>query len=154
VPVSQGARASPGHHRLSYFGWTFGLPPGEPGGEITGMLFGAGAGTLDWMPGSTPVGGWITPFVVPVCGKLPDSLAGGAITSGGVGENGGGGPGGAWVADGGLDGCAHAKAVLSATATTIATPMPPLRRLADLVSCLFIGRKRRRAPNGSPNPKK
>jgi len=28
-------------------GCTFGLPPGEPGGVITGMLFGAGAGTLD-----------------------------------------------------------------------------------------------------------
>ena len=24
--------------RFSYFGWTFGLPPGLPGGGITGML--------------------------------------------------------------------------------------------------------------------
>jgi len=105
------------------------------------------------MPGSTPPGGWITPFVVPVCGMLPDSFAGGAITSGGVGAAGGGGPGGAWVAEGGLDGCAKAADALSAMAATMAIPLPT-RRLADLVSCVFMRRERRRASNGSPNPKK
>ena len=41
-----------------YFGFTFGSPPGLPGGGITGLLPLSGAGTL--MPGST-LGGQITP---------------------------------------------------------------------------------------------
>jgi hypothetical protein len=43
----------------SYFGRTFGLPPGLPGGGITGVLpvFGVGA----WISGSTPAGGHSTP---------------------------------------------------------------------------------------------
>jgi hypothetical protein len=43
----------------SYFGCTFGLPPGLPGGGITGVLPALGVGAR--ISGSTPAGGQITP---------------------------------------------------------------------------------------------
>src|ERR1700744_2305270 len=43
-----------------YFGWRFGLPPGLPGGGITGVLPASGVGAR--ISGSTPDGGHSTPF--------------------------------------------------------------------------------------------
>jgi hypothetical protein len=45
----------------AYFGCTFGLPPGLPGGGITGILPPA-SGVGARISGSTPVGGHNTPF--------------------------------------------------------------------------------------------
>ena len=45
-----------------YFGWTFGLPPGLPGGGITGVFPASGVGAF--IPASMS-GGQITPFVWP-----------------------------------------------------------------------------------------
>jgi hypothetical protein len=61
----------------------------------------------------------MTPDVVPPGIGVPN--AGGAIFSGGVGEVGGRGPGGAVVLDGGLDGCADAAPTVSVRASR-ATP--------------------------------
>jgi hypothetical protein len=44
----------------AYFGWTFGLPPGLPGGGITGVLPVSGVGAR--ISGSTPEGGHSTPL--------------------------------------------------------------------------------------------
>ena len=46
--------------RLSYFGLTAGLPPGVPGGGITGIVEPLGGGVC-FISGSIPVGGVITP---------------------------------------------------------------------------------------------
>jgi hypothetical protein len=43
-----------------YFGWTFWLPPGLPGGGITGVLPASGVGAR--ISGSTPEGGHSTPL--------------------------------------------------------------------------------------------
>src|SRR6516165_8460068 len=43
-----------------YFGWTFGLPPGLPGGGMTGLSPVSGVGAR--ISGSTPEGGHSTPF--------------------------------------------------------------------------------------------
>jgi hypothetical protein len=91
-----------------------------PGGGITGIVGAVGADGAARMPGSTPLGGAITPeaalpparAVCPMDGAPRD----GAIFSGGVGAVGGGGPGGASVLDGGLDGCAKATPVVTARA--------------------------------------
>ena len=45
--------------KCSYFGRTFGLPPGLPGGGITGVLPVSGVGAR--ISGSTPAGGHNTP---------------------------------------------------------------------------------------------
>ncbi len=105
------------------------------------MLFGVGAGAFDWMPGSTPAGGLMTPLAPPAA--TPDDGAGGAICSGGVGEAGGSGPGGAGVLVGGLDGCAHAapgiamEAAITAARSMIlgiSVSIRAKRRLPRLVS--------------------
>ena len=49
-----------GGSRDVYFGWTFGFPPGEPGGGMTFMAPPSGGGWC--ICGSTPAGGQITPF--------------------------------------------------------------------------------------------
>jgi len=96
----------------AYFGWTLGLPPGLPGGGITGILPASGVGAR--ISGSTPEGGHNTPFdfaslspsgsvawpVVDPCGatvprggggaqSVDAAGAGGAVCAGGVvGDNG------------------------------------------------------------------
>jgi hypothetical protein len=95
----------------AYFGRTFGLPPGLPGGGITGILPASGVGAR--ISGSTPEGGHNTPFdfaslspsgsvawpVVDPCGatvprgggtqSVDAAGAGGAVCAGGVvGDNG------------------------------------------------------------------
>lgn|SRR5579862_3087899 len=49
---------------VRYLGWTLGLPPGLPGGEITGIFPAFGVGAL---MGSPTLGGQITP---PDCESL------------------------------------------------------------------------------------
>ena len=61
-------------------GTTDGLPPGDPGGGMTGVLVPLWAGGLTVIPGST-FGGSIVPFCRD--SRLLMSLAGGAIFSGG-----------------------------------------------------------------------
>lgn len=45
----------------AYFGSTVGLPPGLPGGRITGVVPGFGTGAGADMSGAMPSGGRITP---------------------------------------------------------------------------------------------
>ena len=97
----------------SYFGRISGLPPGLPGGGITGVLPASGVGA--WISGSTPAGGHSTPsdlaslspsgsarcpVVVPsgkavpwggtgCIGVQPWAGAGGAVWAGGVAGTGG-----------------------------------------------------------------
>jgi hypothetical protein len=96
----------------AYFGCTFGLPPGLPGGGITGIFPASGVGAR--ISGSMPEGGHSTPFdfaslspsgsdarpVVEPCGapvprggggahSVDVAGAGGAVCAGGVaGDNG------------------------------------------------------------------
>jgi hypothetical protein len=122
----------------SYFGRTLGLPPGLPGGGITGVLpaFGVGA----WISGSTPAGGHSTPLdlaslsakgslacpvVVPSGAMLLRGVLAGADTqSASASAVGGGGV----VSEGGA--CADAPDTESIS--------PKLRRSA----CFIIPRKR------------
>ena len=53
------------HGVALYLGCAVGAPPGVPGGGITGVVRGVGSGTVPWMPGSTPMGGRITPRARP-----------------------------------------------------------------------------------------
>ena len=94
-----------------YFGWTFGLPPGLPGGGKTGLSPVSGVGAR--ISGSTPEGGHSTPFdlaslspsasfdwptVAPCCAFMPGFVgahslercgAGGAVSAMGVAGAGG-----------------------------------------------------------------
>jgi hypothetical protein len=45
---------------IVYFGWTFGFPPGDPGGGMTFIAPPSGGGWC--ICGSTPAGGQITPL--------------------------------------------------------------------------------------------
>jgi hypothetical protein len=62
---------------LSYLGFTVGLPPGVPGGGITGIFAPLGGGVC-LIPGSIPLGGVITPSDR-FSSELRDPLAGGTI---------------------------------------------------------------------------
>jgi len=143
----------------AYFACTPGSPPGVPGGGITGMLFGVVRGAVARMPGSTPLGGLITPEPVPPDEGPTAIRLGGAICSGGVGGKGGGGPGGACVLDGGLDGCAATAPTPSAMARTTATPdtIAPLqarRRFSLSVGSVSMHRQRRNNPRVRRAPAK
>jgi hypothetical protein len=48
---------------MAHLGWMAWLPPGLPGGGITGVVPGSGTGAGALMSGSMPAGGWITPSV-------------------------------------------------------------------------------------------
>src|SRR5690349_3277817 len=78
-----------------YFGLTSGaLPPGVPGGGITGMLCEPGFGVGTCIPGSGLVGGWITPperesrslSEPPGCEDVPDPPASGERSAGAEGD--------------------------------------------------------------------
>ena len=120
---SLGLRRRPSWHRKTpakrcYFGRTLGLPPGLPGGGITGVLPASGVGAC--ICGSTPAGGHNTPsdraslspsgsraspVVVPCGGMVPFRGADGigahspvcAGDGGAVGAGGVAGDGGAWA---------------------------------------------------------
>lgn len=82
---------------VHHFGCTLGLPPGVPGGGITGIRPAFGSGARARMSGSTPRGGRITPSVG--AGKA------GLTRSGGTGLADVGGPGDTL---GGMPVCANA----------------------------------------------
>ena len=133
VPSAGGAHGiAPGS---SYLGSTRGLPPGVPGGGITGVVpgfrFGAGAR----MPGSTPAGGRISPpNGAPEPGRLPRSPSDDGMSaprrSAGTCPDGGGPGGSCRGADAGCADTAQSPRTLPvsrpARAAPRTTPRQPL----------------------------